>query len=606
VVTAAAGGAVGWLAIADSGSSHEPLWPAYVLASVAVLGLYWLLAPLLRWWPWADTQRAARVRTRNPDQTKSLERARAPQGAALRALRRGVDLSAQARDVFVSHASEDKQAIARPLADALLERGFTVWFDEYELVLGDSLRGKIDDGLARSTIGVVILSHAFFAKPWPRRELDGLTARLMNGENNVIVPIWHDLTDQDLLRYSPPLADLLAGNSAEGVDTLVDRIERVLALKAEALRLPTASVVTSPGSLRLPTPGYRIVRGIRLPMARIGRLVERLIKAMAALPGVVGTIATGTLRGLRDSIADHYVHLTTVAVATMVAATVILVANAPEDRANIARSGAIRIPYTNSWRLSSNVDPSSTLGLSLSDSMLLRNATFGAGFLATGFLLNGSHGSDPLPAAVAGAFRSLTGPRDVKLKSVEALQFSGKLKSGPSFDLYLIPTPAGWATAICSGATAQFPALRRRCEALVAHITFVGLTPQRVGADPHYALQIQRAITQASSTRRRWSANLAAHSLNVRAAAARMVAHAYATCAARIAKLSTTLRSESANREISGAAKSVADAFGELASASHAKEAARYRAANALVKTAQHRLRAKLHALDALGYHLVS
>ena len=132
------------------------------------------------------------------------------------------------RELFISHASEDKDAIARPLADELRRRGHSVWFDEYELVLGVSLRRNIDRGLARSTIGVVILSHAFFAKPWPQRELDGLVARMTSGEENVIVPIWHQLTHSDVVAYSPPLADLLAGNSEQGVDALADQIERAL------------------------------------------------------------------------------------------------------------------------------------------------------------------------------------------------------------------------------------------------------------------------------------------------------------------------------------------------------------------------------------------
>jgi hypothetical protein len=79
----------------------------------------------------------------------------------------GVIASADAskRDVFISHASEDKNALVWPLADELIRRGRSVWFEEYELVLGDLLRQKIDDGLAESAIGVVVLSHHFFAKP---------------------------------------------------------------------------------------------------------------------------------------------------------------------------------------------------------------------------------------------------------------------------------------------------------------------------------------------------------------------------------------------------------------------------------------------------------
>ena len=70
-------------------------------------------------------------------------------------------------DVFISHAWEDKDAIARPLAEELRRRGFDVWYDEFSLKMGDSLRGSIDYGLANSRFGLVILSKNFFAKHWP-------------------------------------------------------------------------------------------------------------------------------------------------------------------------------------------------------------------------------------------------------------------------------------------------------------------------------------------------------------------------------------------------------------------------------------------------------
>jgi hypothetical protein len=160
------------------------------------------------------------------------------------------------RDVFISHASEDKDAITRPLAEELQARGCSVWFDEFELVLGDSLRQKIDQGLAGSSVGVVILSHAFFAKRWPQHELNGLTARLMSGEDNVIIPIWHELEVADLLEHSPPLADLLAGSSADGPAALAAEIERVLHRRAEASGgdplagspPPTVPAASSPGA----------------------------------------------------------------------------------------------------------------------------------------------------------------------------------------------------------------------------------------------------------------------------------------------------------------------------------------------------------------------
>lgn len=112
-------------------------------------------------------------------------------------------------DAFISHASEDKNAIVRPLATAIQKMGFHVWYDEFELRVGDSLRQSIDRGLVNSRYGIVILSPAFFSKNWPQYELNGLTARELEG-HKVILPVWHNVTKKDVLKFSPSLADKVA------------------------------------------------------------------------------------------------------------------------------------------------------------------------------------------------------------------------------------------------------------------------------------------------------------------------------------------------------------------------------------------------------------
>jgi len=119
--------------------------------------------------------------------------------------------------VFLSHASEDKDAIARPLYQALIEAGLTVWFDEAALRLGDSLRRKIDEGLARCNYGVVIISPNFLDKEWPQRELDGLAAREIAGGKTMILPVWHDIAHAAIAQKSPTLADRVAAKSTEGI-----------------------------------------------------------------------------------------------------------------------------------------------------------------------------------------------------------------------------------------------------------------------------------------------------------------------------------------------------------------------------------------------------
>lgn len=130
-------------------------------------------------------------------------------------------------DVFISHASEDKEQIARPLAVELQRRGLQVWFDEFSLTLGDSLRRSIDQGLAVSRFGIVILSQSFFAKEWPQKELDGLAAREAMG-GKILLPVWHGVSYADVAKSSPLLADRLAVSSERGITSVADAIEAVV------------------------------------------------------------------------------------------------------------------------------------------------------------------------------------------------------------------------------------------------------------------------------------------------------------------------------------------------------------------------------------------
>ncbi len=137
------------------------------------------------------------------------------------------------RDLFISHASEDKDAIARPLAEALLGSGLTVWFDEYELVLGDSLRERIDEGLQSSRFGVVILSPAFFSKDWTREELNGLFA-LGLGDERRILPVWHEIGLEEVRGHSPILASRLAAKTEDGLEPVVEAIAEAVARGSRA------------------------------------------------------------------------------------------------------------------------------------------------------------------------------------------------------------------------------------------------------------------------------------------------------------------------------------------------------------------------------------
>ena len=119
----------------------------------------------------------------------------------------------ETHDVFISHASEDKDDFVRPLADALIAQGLNVWYDEMTLRIGDSLRQKIDKGLANTKVGLVVLSPSFIKKGWTNYELDGIVTRTVSGEQ-VLLPIWHNITKQQVVDFSPSIADKVARSTA--------------------------------------------------------------------------------------------------------------------------------------------------------------------------------------------------------------------------------------------------------------------------------------------------------------------------------------------------------------------------------------------------------
>jgi len=129
-------------------------------------------------------------------------------------------------DVFICHASEDKEDFVRPLAERLRQQHIDVWYDEFSLSIGDSLTQKIDEGLAKSRFGIVVLSPNFFKKPWAKRELNGLTTREMAEKRDLILPIWHRVGVNDVIQYSPPLADKRAASSSDGINAVLREITK--------------------------------------------------------------------------------------------------------------------------------------------------------------------------------------------------------------------------------------------------------------------------------------------------------------------------------------------------------------------------------------------
>lgn len=134
-------------------------------------------------------------------------------------------------DAFIAHATEDKEEFVRPLAGILQNMGHAIWYDEFQLTVGDSLRRSIDKGLVSSRFGIVVLSPSFFEKQWPQYELDGLVAKESAG-GKVILPVWHKVSKNEVIEYSPTLADKVA------LETALYTIEELGALLSGALKAP--------------------------------------------------------------------------------------------------------------------------------------------------------------------------------------------------------------------------------------------------------------------------------------------------------------------------------------------------------------------------------
>ena len=131
-------------------------------------------------------------------------------------------------DCFISHACEDKDSFVRELALSLQDRGFKVWYDEFTLRLGNSLCHSIDRGIANSTCGIVVLSKNFFNKQWTKEELNRLSAKKNSTGKDIILPIWHNITQKEVYNHSPMLADLYAVKTKDGMNKVCTEIERAI------------------------------------------------------------------------------------------------------------------------------------------------------------------------------------------------------------------------------------------------------------------------------------------------------------------------------------------------------------------------------------------
>lgn len=138
------------------------------------------------------------------------------------------------RDVFLCHAWDDRGGAAKELHDLLQSRGVSVWFSEKDVLLGAPLLREIDKGLAKSRVGIVLVTPALLRRVQgegiAEKELSALLAR------DLLVPIVHNTTYEALREVSPLLG------SRSGLSTAEEPMANVAAKLAELVALPPLAV----------------------------------------------------------------------------------------------------------------------------------------------------------------------------------------------------------------------------------------------------------------------------------------------------------------------------------------------------------------------------
>jgi hypothetical protein len=126
---------------------------------------------------------------------------------------------------FICHDSRDKDSIAEPIAVQLQRLMCPVWYDQFSLRVGDSLRESIERGLKESSKCILVLTRNFLGNEgWTKREYDSIFTRELVEKQKVILPVWDGILPEDVYRYSPILADRVAVQWSLGAEEVARRL----------------------------------------------------------------------------------------------------------------------------------------------------------------------------------------------------------------------------------------------------------------------------------------------------------------------------------------------------------------------------------------------
>lgn len=130
-------------------------------------------------------------------------------------------------DIFIYHASEDKETVAKPLYESLKKRGVISFIDCVAINWGDSLVAKINTALQKSKYVITIILEDSINKAWPMKELNAVLSAEIGSEQTKLLPLM--VGDGDaLLKKLPLLADKLFHSYDDNIEEIADKIVDLL------------------------------------------------------------------------------------------------------------------------------------------------------------------------------------------------------------------------------------------------------------------------------------------------------------------------------------------------------------------------------------------
>ena len=444
-----------------------------------------------------------------------------------------------AYDFFISHASEDKDAVARPLSDELERRGHRVWLDEHQLKVGDPLASGIDAGLSDSRFAVVLVSKYFLRKYWPRSELDGLHALEAAMGEKRILPVWHGLSARKVAKSAPLLAGRLAANTADGIPAVADRLE-------DALRAPPG---LWPGGAGGRTPA-------QAPPARVPAVPVLIVCGLAA-------VLTG-VAGARVRAGDE-----------------------PAPSLAPALSPTLKVGYPPGWR---ELDASSVVpALPLRDRVVVAPASPPDARLTVG--ISDAVGPSLLPPAFAGR-RGLRRLRPSSVGALHARRFVTGAGAPPLLVL-AAPTTLGVVTATCEAPRADASRFFRLCQSVAQTVELKRGRGLGLGPDRNYAKRLSAALRDLSDRRagERRRLRVATTAQRQERAAGRLRS-AFAEAARRLRGGTVSPADRGLRDRLVAALEAAAGAYRRLRQAAQQSDVAAFRRALRVVRLAEQRIRA--------------